>query len=68
MYGFLTSCSIHSNTLEACAVKNTKVMKLSQSVGVDLDVSYTRFGVFLQLTKYEFHICSFLNASTHQQK
>ena len=66
MYGFLTSSSIHSNKLEACTVKNTEVMKISQSVGVALDVSYTRLGVFLQLTKHEFHICSFLNTSTHQ--
>ena len=56
MYGFLTSSSIHSNKLEACTVKNTEGMKLSQSVGVALDVSYTRLGVFLQLTKHEFHI------------
>ena len=59
MYGFLTSSSIHSNKLEACTVKNMEVMKLSQSVGVALDVSYTRLGVFLQLTKHEFHICNF---------
>ena len=59
MYGFLTSSSIHSNKLEACAVKNTEVMKLSQSAGIALEVSYTRLGVFLQRTKHEFHICSF---------
>ena len=64
MYGFLTSFSIHSNKLEACAVKNMEVMKLSQNGGFALNVSYTRLGVFLQLTKHEFHICSFLNAST----
>ena len=58
MYGFLTS-SIHSDKLEACAVKNTEVMNLSQSVGTALNVSYTRLGVFLQLMKHEFHICSF---------
>ena len=68
MYGFLTSSSIHSNKLEACAVKSTEVMKPSQSMGVALDVSYTRLGVFLQLKKHEFQICSFLNASTLQQK
>ena len=33
-------------------------MKLSQSVGVALDVSYTRLGVLLQLTKHEFHFNS----------
>ena len=69
MYGVLKSSSIHSNKLKVCTVnKNTEVMKLSQSVGVAQDVSYTRLGVLLQLTKHEFHICSFLNTSTHQQK
>ena len=68
MYGFLTSSSIHSNKLEACAVKNMEVMKLIQSVVVALNVLYTHLGVFLQLMKHEFHICSFLNASTLQQK
>ena len=67
MYEFLTtSSSIHSNKLEACVVKNTEDMKHrlhSQSVGVDLDVSYIRFCVFLQLTKHKFHICSFRNVS-----
>ena len=67
-YGFLTGSSIHSNKIEAYAVKNIEVMKLSQSVCVTLNVSYTRLGVFLQLTKHEFHTCSFLNASTLQQK
>ena len=58
MYDFLTSSFIHSNELEACAVKNTEVIKLSQIVGIALDVSYTHLGVFLQLTNHEFHICS----------
>ena len=44
MYSFLTS-TIHLNKLEACTVKNTEVIKLSQSVGVGLEVSYTRLGV-----------------------
>ena len=43
-------------------------MKLKTIVGVALDFSYTRFGVFLQLTQHEFHIFSFLNTSTVQQK
>ena len=61
MYDVLRSSSIHSNKLKVCTVKNTEVMKLSQSVGVARDVSYIRLAVLLQLTKHEFHICSFLN-------
>ena len=68
MYGFLRSSSIHPNMIEACAIKNTEVMKLSQSVGIALGSFIPRLGVFLQLTKHEFHICSFLNASALQQK
>ena len=60
MYGFPRSSSIHPNKLEACAVKNTEVMKLSYSVDIALELSYTRLGVFLQLTNYEFTSMAFL--------
>ena len=60
MYGVLRSSSIHSNKLKVCTVKNTEVMKLSQSVGVARDVSYTRLGVLLQLTKLNFTSVAFL--------
>ena len=43
-----------------------KLITSAQSVGVARDVSYTCLGVLLQLTKHEFHICSFLNTSTHE--
>ena len=68
MYGFLIGSSLHANMLEPCAIKNTEGMKLSQSVGVTLRSFIPRLDVFLQLTKDEFHICSFLNASALQQK
>ena len=38
------------------------------SVGIALDLSYTCLDVFLLLTQHEFHIYSFLNTSTVQQK
>ena len=50
MYSFLTSSTIHLNKLEAYAVKNMEVIKLSQSVGVALEVSYTHLGVLLRDT------------------
>ena len=56
VYGFLRSSSIHLNKLEACAVnKNMEVMNPSSvecwTVVVALELLYTHFGVFLQLTK-----------------
>ena len=68
MHGFLRSSSLYSNKLEPCAVKNIEVMKLSQSVGVTLDVSYTRLGVFLQLTSMNFTSVAFLTLQVSSQK